>query len=379
MKNLIVVLLGGVSGERKISFLTGKACSKALKKRGYKVKELDAKGNFVKKLKKLKPKIVFNALHGKYGEDGFVQSILECLKIPYTHSGILSSSLAMDKELSKILFKKNKIKTPKYFLIHKNNKKSFKTKMKEKKIKFPIVIKPTNEGSSLGVYICKNKKEFNKNYKKLEKNYEKIIVEQYIPGREIQAEMVKALLQDCSELEVKYQGIVDEHAEFVVTVKNINNGHNLPSGSTADRQVWVHLKLVDEQGNQIYESGMLDANGDLMDGVQGHSLNPAGDPELLAFGQFIFNAEGEHVLFPWEAHKYTDHLLGPGQTAWRDYLIPLEEVTGKIISATATLNYRTFPPFLIRQLEDEGFLEPGTLMEIPIVEMETVSGTWTIQ
>ena len=110
MRNLIVVLLGGLSGERRISFLTGKACSKALKKRGYKVKELDAKGAFVEKLKKLKPKLVFNALHGKYGEDGLVQSILEVLKIPYTHSGVLSSSLAMDKELSRILFKKKKIK-----------------------------------------------------------------------------------------------------------------------------------------------------------------------------------------------------------------------------------------------------------------------------
>ena len=186
MKNLIVVLLGGVSGERKISFLTGKACSKALIKRGYKVKELDAKGNFVKKLKKLKPKTVFNALHGKYGEDGFVQSILESLKIPYTHSGILSSSLAMDKELSKILFKKNNIKTPKYFLLYENNKKNFKPKMKEKKIKFPIVIKPVNEGSSLGVYICRNQIQFDKNYKKLNSEYSKILVEEYIPGKEIQ-------------------------------------------------------------------------------------------------------------------------------------------------------------------------------------------------
>ena len=186
MKNLIVVLMGGESGERKISFLTGKACSKALKKRGYRVRELDAKGYFVKKLKRLKPKIVFNALHGKYGEDGFVQSILESLKIPYTHSGILSSSLAMDKELSRILFKKNKIKTPKYFLIHKGSKKNFKRKIKEKKIKFPIVIKPVNEGSSLGVYICRNKIQFDKNYKRLNSEYNKILVEEYIPGKEIQ-------------------------------------------------------------------------------------------------------------------------------------------------------------------------------------------------
>ena len=110
MRNLIVILMGGLSGERKISFLTGKACSKALKKKGYKVKELDAKGYIANKLKKLKPKLVFNALHGKYGEDGFVQSILESLKIPYTHSGVLASSLAMDKELSRIIFKKKKIR-----------------------------------------------------------------------------------------------------------------------------------------------------------------------------------------------------------------------------------------------------------------------------
>ena len=99
MSNLIVVLMGGLSGERKISFLTGKACSKALKKKGYKVRKLDARGYFVDKLKKLKPKLVFNALHGQYGEDGFVQSILESIKIPYTHSGVLSSSLAMDLSL----------------------------------------------------------------------------------------------------------------------------------------------------------------------------------------------------------------------------------------------------------------------------------------
>jgi len=106
MSNLIVVLMGGLSSEREISFLTGKACSEALKKKGYKVVDLDAKGYFVEKLRKLKPKIVFNALHGKYGEDGFVQSILESLKIPYTHSGVLASSLAMDKELSRQIFKR---------------------------------------------------------------------------------------------------------------------------------------------------------------------------------------------------------------------------------------------------------------------------------
>ena len=186
MSNLIVVLMGGLSGERKISFLTGKACSKALKKKGYKVIDLDAKGYFVEELRKLKPKIVFNALHGKYGEDGFVQSILESLKIPYTHSGVLSSSLAMDKELSRLIFIKNNLKVPKYFLLQKDHQGNLNKKFNNKKIKFPIVIKPINEGSSLGVSICKNKKQFTSKYKKLMGNYDRILVEEYIPGREIQ-------------------------------------------------------------------------------------------------------------------------------------------------------------------------------------------------
>ena len=186
MSNLIVVLMGGLSGERKISLLTGKACSKALKKKGYKVVDLDAKGYFVDELKQLKPKIVFNALHGKYGEDGFVQSILESLKIPYTHSGVLSSSLAMDKELSRLIFIKNNLKVPKYFLLQKDHQGNSNKKFNNKKIKFPIVIKPINEGSSLGVSICKNKKQFTSKYKKLMENYDRILIEEYIPGREIQ-------------------------------------------------------------------------------------------------------------------------------------------------------------------------------------------------
>jgi len=187
LKNLIVILLGGISGERKISFLTGKSCAKALKKKGYKVKEIDAKGHFVEKIKKINPKAVLNALHGRYGEDGFVQAVLESIKIPYTHSGVLSSSLAMDKIKSRIIFKKNKIRVPKYFLLENSRKENISKKIKIKNIKFPIVIKPVNEGSSLGVYICKNRFQFNKNLKKLRNYYNKVLVEEYIPGKEIQA------------------------------------------------------------------------------------------------------------------------------------------------------------------------------------------------
>ena len=218
MKGLVAILMGGTSGERKISFLTGKACSNALKKKGYKVKEIDAKGFFVAKLKKIKPKIVFNALHGKYGEDGFVQSILEIMKIPYTHSGVLASSIAMNKELSKKIFIKNQIKTPNYFLLDKNNNINLPKKLKEKKIKFPIVIKPINEGSSLGVFICKNLVQFKKNYKKLKNNYNRIIIEEYIPGKEIQVAIMGAKALGAIEL-VPSREFYDYEAKYSSAAK----------------------------------------------------------------------------------------------------------------------------------------------------------------
>ena len=192
--------MGGISGEREISFLTGKACSIALKKKGYKVINVDAKGYFVEKLRKLKPKAVFNALHGRYGEDGFVQSILESQKIPYTHSGVFASSLAMNKELSRLIFIKNNIKVPKYLLLQKKNKLNL-----NKKMGFPIVIKPINEGSSLGVSICKNRRQFISKYKKLIKKYNRILVEKYIPGREIQVAVMGEKALGAIELVPKRQ------------------------------------------------------------------------------------------------------------------------------------------------------------------------------
>ena len=213
MKNLIVVLLGGLSGERKISFLTGKACSDALKRKGFKIINLDARGSFVKELIKLKPKIVFNALHGKYGEDGFIQSILESLKIKYTHSGVLSSSLAMDKVLSKFIFKKNNLQVPKYLLIKKGENINLNKKIKISKFQFPLIIKPNNEGSSLGVYICQNIKELNIKYKKLIKKYDKILIEKYIPGREIQVAVMGSKALGAIEL-VPKRSFYDYKAKY---------------------------------------------------------------------------------------------------------------------------------------------------------------------
>ena len=186
MKKKIIILSGGYSKERAISLNTGVEVFKSLKKK-YKVKLIDPKGNLIKELRNFKPDIVFNALHGRFGEDGYIQALLEKERIKYTHSGVLSSSISIDKELSKKIFKKYSILTPKSIKLSNLNNTDIKrliTKIK-KKLKFPVVIKPLNEGSSVGVYIC-NKNNIKKNLKKLNL-YSEILIEKYIPGREIQA------------------------------------------------------------------------------------------------------------------------------------------------------------------------------------------------
>jgi D-alanine-D-alanine ligase len=184
MKKRILVLCGGISKERLISLDTGKQVANELKKNGYKVITCEPDHTLLKNIKLFKSDIIFNALHGQFGEDGYIQTILETQKIPYTHSGVIASSIAMDKEISKKIFIKNKILTPKYIKFnYKKNKKNI-IKIVEKKLKFPVIIKPINEGSSVNVYICK-KNNFLKNLKKLF-NYGEILIEEFIAGREIQ-------------------------------------------------------------------------------------------------------------------------------------------------------------------------------------------------
>ena len=183
----ILILGGGFSKERAISLDTANSVLKALRKKNYKAIICEPNGKLIKKIKSFKPDVVFNALHGRFGEDGYIQTILETLKIKYTHSGVLASYIAMDKEISKKIFIKNKIKTPKYFKykFDKNNiiKKKIIFKVK-KKLKFPVVIKPINEGSSVNVYICEEKNLI-KNLQKLV-HYKEILIEEFIGGREIQ-------------------------------------------------------------------------------------------------------------------------------------------------------------------------------------------------
>ena len=180
MKKILIVS-GGLSKEREISLQTGNQVSSELKKK-YTTKICEPH-NLLKICKSFKPKVIFNALHGQFGEDGYIQTLMDTLRIPYTHSNFNASAIAMNKEIAKKIFLRNNIITPKYLIYNFKNKLIDITSIK-KTLGFPVVIKPKNEGSSVNVFIC-NEKNFLKKMWSL-KNYEEIIIEKFIGGREIQ-------------------------------------------------------------------------------------------------------------------------------------------------------------------------------------------------
>ncbi len=223
MRKKILILAGGYSKERDISLKTAKAVYKQIKK-SYVCKTLDPKNGFIKQIKKFKPNVIFNALHGRYGEDGYIQLILENEKIKYTHSGVKASSICINKIISKKLFLKNKILTPKFLIFKSNSKSNYKKLIYSVKTKlsFPVVIKPINEGSSVGVYIC-NKNNFIQNIKKLS-NEGEILIEKFIPGREIQVAIMGNKKLGTIEL-VPKRKFYDYKAKYD---KNAKTKHILP-------------------------------------------------------------------------------------------------------------------------------------------------------
>ena len=201
MKQKILIISGGISKEREISLETGLQVARELIQNNFEVKICEPNFQLSKIIKKFKPKIIFNALHGQFGEDGYIQTILETLDIPYTHSGVLASAKAMDKLISKKIFIENKILTPKYIEYRFDKSKLEIIGIIQKKLKFPVVIKPINEGSSVNVFIC-TKDNIYKNLEKI-KFYKNVLIEEFIPGREIQVAIMGSKKLGTIELKPK--------------------------------------------------------------------------------------------------------------------------------------------------------------------------------
>jgi D-alanine-D-alanine ligase len=177
----VAVLLGGRSAEREVSLVSGRACANALREEGFDVTEIDAGHDLAERLRATKPDAAFNALHGRWGEDGCVQGLLEILEIPYTHSGVLASALAMHKERAKDVFRIAGLPVARSIVA--DRRQAAKRHLMEP----PYVIKPVNEGSSVGVYIIR--KGDNRPPEALGSEQwtlsDEMMIEEYVPGREL--------------------------------------------------------------------------------------------------------------------------------------------------------------------------------------------------
>ena len=173
----VAVLMGGPSAEREVSLSTGQECAAALRECGYEVVEVDAARDLAAKLLKIKPDVVFNALHGRWGEDGCVQGMLEWMQLPYTHSGVLASSLAMDKEKTKAAYRAAGLPVADSVI-------ATRAEIEAKHMMAPpYVVKPYNEGSSVGVYIVQ---EAANGPPTLAPDLpDELMVEKYVAGREL--------------------------------------------------------------------------------------------------------------------------------------------------------------------------------------------------
>ncbi len=241
-KKKVLVVLGGNSKEREISIKTGKACIVAMKKLGYIINTFDPKKKSFFEIKKSKADIIFNALHGEEGEDGYAQSFFEFSKIPYTHSGVIPSMNAMNKLISKKIFIKNKIKTPSYQIVEKKNYNFLKLKkiFSTKNFKYPIVVKPNNEGSSIGVKICKNIIILKKSINNLLKTYDTLLVESFIGGQEIQVAVLNGKALGAIELKPKRK-FYDYKAKYL---KSAKTNHIMPANISKSKYSEV-LKIAE--------------------------------------------------------------------------------------------------------------------------------------
>jgi D-alanine-D-alanine ligase len=177
----IAVLLGGRSPEREVSLVSGRACANALRAEGFEVQEFDAGKDLGEQLHTFKPDAAFNALHGRWGEDGCVQGLLELMEIPYTHSGVLASAIAMHKERAKAVFRAAGLPLAKSVMVDR------RVAGENHVMEPPYVIKPVNQGSSVGVYIVRpgdNRPPEELRSAKWDLGDE-VMVEDYVPGREL--------------------------------------------------------------------------------------------------------------------------------------------------------------------------------------------------
>ena len=219
-KPRIALLKGGPSAEREVSLVSGRECAAALRAEGYDVTEIDAGFDLCERLRDARPDVVFNALHGRWGEDGCVQGLLEWLRIPYTHSGVLASALAMDKEKTKAVYRREGLPVAESGLF------DSAVIRKSHPMQPPYVVKPCNEGSSVGVYIVP---EGTNRFAPLAADApETLMVEKFVAGRKLTVGVMgeRAL----TVTDIITDGWYDYHAKYAPG----GSRHDLPAKLPAE-------------------------------------------------------------------------------------------------------------------------------------------------
>lgn len=221
----VAVIMGGWSPERDVSLSSGRGCAEALRGEGFQVTEIDVDRDLAKKLTEIGPDVVFNALHGRWGEDGCVQGLLEVLEMPYTHSGVLASALAMDKELSKKIFRAVGLPVAESKLVSREEAAAGHV------MDTPYVIKPHNQGSSVGVFIVRegeNRPPAELASKKWDLG-ELVMVERFIPGRELTCAVMGDRVLNVTEI-TSNTGFYDYEAKYA----DGGSVHVVPARITSD-------------------------------------------------------------------------------------------------------------------------------------------------
>jgi D-alanine-D-alanine ligase len=210
MTKHVAVLMGGLSAEREISLRSGEACARALEDQGYRVTRVDAGRDAANVLATLKPDVAFNALHGRFGEDGCIQGVLELLRIPYTHSGVLASSVAMQKDVAKVVMAAAGVPVPKGRVVHRLEA------AKAHVMAPPYVLKPISEGSSFGVFIVREDQQ-HPPQELMRADWahgDTMLAEQFVDGRELTCGVMGDRALDVIEILAADGGWYDYHAKY---------------------------------------------------------------------------------------------------------------------------------------------------------------------
>lgn len=234
MSKQVMVLMGGWSPEREISLISGQTICHSLECQGYKVTGFDLRRETLNEMLSQKPNLVFNALHGAFGEDGCVQGLLECYAIPYTHSGVLASSVGLNKVLTRILVQHHGVPVPDGVVLEKG------MFLDELPIPLPFVIKPYNGGSSIGVEIIRSEEDWNRCYGEFNEA-SALLLEAYIPGLEL----------TCAVIDGKAKGLLEiipvKHGWYDYSSKYDDGGSKHVIPEALPKPVEERIKAISER------------------------------------------------------------------------------------------------------------------------------------